>query len=92
MTNFNTYMAGITVFNFHQDNGCIGFIILILKKHLKRRRVQVSIPFIAKDIAIIRLSVTGGGHLELSHEKLDKKRKQFVSCRLGSIYVKNTII
>ena len=28
-------------------------------------------PFIAKDIAIIRLLVTGGGHLESSHEKVD---------------------
>ena len=25
---FNTYIAGITSFNFHHNNGCIGFIIL----------------------------------------------------------------
>ena len=64
-------MAGITSLYFHQDNGCIGFIIL--KKHLKRLRVQVSIPFIAKHIAILRLLVTGGGHLEFSHEKVNEK-------------------
>ena len=37
------------------------------KTHLKRLRVQVSIPFITKDIAILRLSVTGGG------DKVDEK-------------------
>jgi len=41
--------------------------------HIKRLRVQVSISFIAKDIAIIRILVTGGGRLELSHEKWTKK-------------------
>ena len=25
---FNTYMSGITSFYFHQNHGCIGFIIL----------------------------------------------------------------
>ena len=42
-------------------------------KHIERLQVQVSIPFNAKDIALIRLLVTGGGHLEFSHEKLDGK-------------------
>ena len=28
---------------------------------------------ITKDIAILRLSVTGGGHLEFSHENVDEK-------------------
>ena len=41
-------------------------------KIIKRFRVQVSIPFIAKDIAIIRLSLNGGSHLEFS---LDEKKK-----------------
>ena len=41
--------------------------------HIERLQVQVSIPFITKDIAIIRILVTGGGHLEFSHEKVDKK-------------------
>ena len=41
--------------------------------HIKRLRVQVSIPFIAKGIAIIRILMTGGGHLEFSHEKMDEK-------------------
>ena len=41
--------------------------------HIKRLRVQVSIPFIAKDIAIIRIMVTGGGHLEFSQEKVHEK-------------------
>ena len=69
-------MAGITSLYFHQNNGCIGFIIL--KKHLKRLRVQVSITFIAKDIAIIRILVTGGGHLEFPHENVPEKNwKQF---------------
>ena len=40
---------------------------------VKRLRVQVSIPFIAKDIAIIRILMTGGGHLEFYHEKMDEK-------------------
>ena len=60
---FNPYIAGITSFNFHQDNGCIGFIILL--KHIKRFLIQVSIPFIAKDIAIIRMLVTGGGQKQI---------------------------
>ena len=42
-------------------------------KHIKRFRVQISIPFIAKDIAFIRLLVTGGGHLEFSYEKVEGK-------------------
>ena len=47
-------------------------------KHIKRFRVQVSIPFNAEYIAIIRLLVTSGGHLEFSHEKMDgKKWRQF---------------
>ena len=49
--------------------------------------VQVSIPFIAKDIAILRLSVTGGGHLEFSHEKVDEKMEtvlfQFFSVNIS---------
>ena len=46
-------------------------------KHIKRLLVQVSIPFIAKDIAIIKLLVTGGNHLEFSHEKVDEKNGKF---------------
>ena len=44
-------------------------------KHIKRLpvQVQVSIPFITRDIAILRLSVTGGGNLEFSHENVDEK-------------------
>ena len=42
-------------------------------KHIKRLQVQVSIPFNAKEVGIIRLLVTGGGHLEFSHEKVDGK-------------------
>ena len=41
--------------------------------HIERLQVQVSVPFITKDIAIIRILVTGGGHLEFSHEKVDEK-------------------
>ena len=41
--------------------------------HIKRLQVQVSIPFITKDIAIIRILVKCGGHLEFSHEKMDEK-------------------
>ena len=49
-------------------------------KHIIRFRIPVSIPFIAKDIAIIRLLVTGGGHLEFFHEKVDGKNgNSFVS-------------
>ena len=49
-------------------------------------RVQVSIPFIAKGTAITRLSVTGGGHLELSHEKVDGKMETvFFLSPFGSI-------
>ena len=33
----------------------------------------MSIPFIAKDVAIIRILMTGGGHLEFSHEKVSEK-------------------
>ena len=44
-----------------------------LVKHLKRLRVQVSIAFIAKDIAILRLSVTSDGHLQFSNERVDEK-------------------
>ena len=40
---------------------------------MKRLQVQVSIPFVAKEIAIIRLSVTGGSHLEFPQEKVDEK-------------------
>ena len=65
---FNTYMTGITLFNFIQYNGYIGFII-----HRKRLQVHVSIQFIANDIVIIRLLVTGGGHLEFPHKKVDEK-------------------
>jgi len=37
------------------------FILIdFVKKHINRLRVQVSIPFITKDIASLRLSVTGG--------------------------------
>ena len=57
-------MAGITSSYFHQNNGCIGFIIL--KRHLKRLRIQVSVSFIAKDIAILSISVT--------REKLDEHK------------------
>ena len=69
---FKTYMAGITSVYFHQNNGCIGFIIL---QHMKRLRVQVSIPFLAIDIALVRLSMTGGGLLEIPLEKVDEKKK-----------------
>ena len=31
---------------------------------------------IAKDIAIIRMLVNGGGHLEFSHEKVDEKNRK----------------
>ena len=41
--------------------------------HIKRVQVQVSIPFITKDIAIIKKLVNGGSHLEFSHEKVDEK-------------------
>ena len=41
--------------------------------HIKRLQVQVYIPFITKDIAIIRILVNAGGHLEFSHEKVDEK-------------------
>jgi len=67
---FNTYMAGITSFYFHENNGCIGFIIL---KTSKTTSSSGSIPFTAKDIAILRLSVTGGGHLECYYENVDEK-------------------
>ena len=40
--------------------------------HIKLQ-VQVSIPYITKDIAIVRSLVNGGGHLEFSHEKVDEK-------------------
>ena len=32
-----------------------------------------SVPIIAKDIAIVRLSVIGGGHLQFSHEKVGEE-------------------
>ena len=41
--------------------------------HIKRLQVQVSIPTIVQDIAIIGISVTGGGHFEFSHKKVDEK-------------------
>ena len=56
----NTYMAGITYFIF------IKIMVALDSSYstkFKRLRVQVSIPFIAKEIVIIRLSVTGGGHV-----------------------------
>ena len=76
----NTYVAGIT-FICYQNNGSIGF--LTLSKHIKRLRVQVSIPFIAKYIAIISLSVIGGSHLKFSKHKVDE---------MANISDKNTII
>ena len=45
---------------------------------IKPLRVQVSIPFIAKDIAIIRILVNRGGHLAFSHEKLTKKMETVI--------------
>ena len=45
-------------------------------------------PFIAKDIAILRLSVTNDGHLELSHENVNDKNGKFLLSPLGSIYVR----
>ena len=51
-------------------------------KHIKRFRVQVSIPFNAKYIAFIRLQVTGGGHLEFSHEKVDGKNGNTIISKL----------
>ena len=47
--------------------------ILHTSIHIKRLQVQVSIPFITKDIAIIRIFGNGGGHLEFPHEKMDEK-------------------
>ena len=32
-----------------------------------------TMPFITKDIAILSLLVTGGGHIEFSHENVDEK-------------------
>jgi len=45
--------------------------------HIKQLGVKVSIPIIAKDIAIIKMLVTGGGHLEFYHEKVDKNGNSF---------------
>jgi len=42
-------------------------------------------PLIAKDIAIIRLLVNGGGHLECSHEKVDGKLENKISDIFGQI-------
>ena len=36
-------------------------------------------------IAFIRLLVTGGGHLEFPHEKVDGKNREFVFVPFGSI-------
>ena len=44
-----------------------------ISKHIKWLRVQVSILFIAKDVAIIRIVVTGGGHPEFSNENVDEQ-------------------
>ena len=60
-------------------------------KHINRFRVQVSIPFIDKDIAIIRIWVTGSGHFEFSHENVDEKNGIFLSFRVN-ISEKKTII
>ena len=50
-------------------------------------------PFNTKDIAIIRLLVTGGGHLEFSHEKVDGKMETvFFQSFWVNISEKNTII
>ena len=54
-------------------------------KHIKRLLVQVSVQFIPKDIAIIRLLVTDCGHLEFHNEKVDEKRKYFSPSPLRSI-------
>ena len=59
------------------------FFIKIMVALDSSHTVQVSIPFIAKDIAILRLSVTGGGHLEFSHEKVDEKNGNSVFSLLG---------
>jgi len=59
--------------------------ILHTSIHIKRLRVEVFIPFIAKDIAIIRSLVYGGGHLEFSHEKVDEKNGKSFFSPLGSI-------
>ena len=59
-------------------------------KHVKRLRVHVSISFIAKDIAILRLSLTGGDHLEFYHEQLDEK-KETVSFQLLRVNISETL-
>ena len=58
----------------------------------KRLRVQVYIQFIAKDIAIIRILVTRGGHLEFTHEKSGRKNGKRFSSSLGSITEKHNYL
>ena len=69
---------------FHQDNSCTG-LLTHTSIHIKRLQVQVSIPFITKDIAIMRILVIGGGHLEFSQEKVDEKNRKFFFSPLRSI-------
>ena len=73
-------MTGITLFYFHKTFSCIGFNIF---QDIKRLRVQISIPFRAKYIAVIRLSVTGGGHLEISPRKVNEQNgnRDFFKCK-----------
>ena len=87
---FNTCMActaGVTSFcNFILFSSKQWlYWIYHTSKHIKRIRVQVFIPFIAKDVAIIRILVTGGGHLEFSHEKVGEKMETDFTSPLGSI-------
>ncbi len=79
-------MAGIIIFSFLSSihNRCIRIHIVQSKKQL---RVQVSIPFVAKDIANVRLSVIGGGHLEFPQETVDEKMETVYD----TLQLKNTI-
>ena len=55
--------------------------------------IQVSVPIVAKDIAILRLSVISGGHFEFFHEIVDTKMETFFSQFFWvNISEKNTII
>ena len=72
----NTYMAGITL--FFSSKKWLHWI-RHTSNQIKQLRVQVSILLIAKYLAIIRLSVTGCGHLEFSHENVVEKREPVLS-------------
>ena len=75
----------------HHNNSCIGFTILQNIYNISDFKFLYQL-LPAKDIAIIRLLVTGGGHLEFSHEKVDDKMETVLFQFFRVNISENTII